>query len=222
MEEVEATDAPPSQIAALQLPRRGPQPELPELSAEDESALAEGKFLQRQLLDGPSGSGFAVQELRADVDEAWQCVADFGGYVDRIKTVRTAVGYTPEPDSLFGELASNECCYDFLVSRIRLPLAVRFTVSDAERYATWVLDRPSWVLSESTGFWHVQPVPTRPGFVRVWFCVAVRLRARVPGFVVGLVSRLGLRKACFWVRGALGNDQDDDTPPAELAPKEDA
>ena len=105
---------------------------------------------------------------------------------------------------------------------IRLPLAVRFTVSDAERYATWVLDRPSWVLAESTGFWHVQPLPTRPGYVRVWFCVAVRLRARVPGFVVGLVSRLGLRKACFWVRAALGDGQDGDEPTAELATSEDA
>ena len=218
-----AEDAPPSQIGALQLPRRGPRPELPELSEEDESVLAAGKFLQRQLLDKGSGSGFAVQEVRADVDEAWRCVADFAGYKDRIKTVRTAVAYTPEPDSLFGDLAPDECCYDFLVSRIRLPLAVRFTVSDAERYATWVLDRPSWVLAESTGFWHVQPVPTRPGYVRVWFCVAVRLRARVPGFVVGLVSRLGLRKACFWVRAALGDGQDGgDAPAAELATNEDA
>ena len=109
----------------------------------------------------------------------------------------------PEGDSRWGELAAGESCYDFLVSRIRLPLAVRFTISDADRYAAWVLDRPSWVLRESTGFWHVQAVPERPGYVRVWFRVAVLLKARVPRFIIGLVSRLGLRKACFWVRGAL-------------------
>ena len=101
MEEVEATDAPPSQIAALQLPRQDRSLSCPS-SPLRTSALAEGKFLQRQLLDGQWER--LRWELRADVDEAWQCVADFGGYVDRIKTVRTAVGYTPEPDSLFGEL----------------------------------------------------------------------------------------------------------------------
>ena len=78
-----------------------------------------------------------------------------------------------------------------------------------ERYVTWVLDRPSWVLKESTGYWHVQAVPERPGYVHVWFCVAVRLTARVPRFVVGLVSRLGLRKACYWVRGALSEGDGD-------------
>lgn len=187
----------------LILPRRGSSPDLPELSDEDVSVLRAGKFLSRQTLEGASGSGFAVQEVRADVNAAWRCIADFDSYPQLISTVRSAKPYTPEGDSRWGELAAGETCYDFLVSRIRLPLAVRFTISEADRYAVWVLDRPSWVLRESTGFWHVQAVPERPGYVRVWFRVAVLLKARVPRFIIGLVSRLGLRKACFWVRGAL-------------------
>ena len=171
--------------------------------------LTAGKFLQRQVLDGPDGSGFAVQEVRATPEEAWQCVSNFDEYAQRVKTVRTVAAYNPETDSRFGALAPGEACYDFLVSRIRLPLAVRFTIYDAERYVTWVLDRPSWVMKESTGYWHVQAVPGREGYVRVWFCVAVRLTARVPRFVVGLVSRLGLRKASFWVRGALSPGEED-------------
>ena len=115
-------------------------------------------------------------------------------------------------------LAPGESCYDFLVSRIRLPLAVRFTKHEPDKYVSWVLDRPSWILRESTGFWHVQPVPERQGYVRIWFCVAVRLTARVPGFVVSLVSRVGLRKACFWVRRALEGDDGGDEllPPRDL------
>ena len=114
----------------LLLPRLGPVPELPVLSDEDVSVLSEGKFLQRQILDGPDGSGFAVQEIRATPDEAWQCVSNFAEYAQRIKTVRTVSTYTPEPDSRFGALAPGETCYDFLVSRIRLPLAVRLTMHD--------------------------------------------------------------------------------------------
>ena len=199
----------------LRLPRRGRVPDLPELSDEDVRKLTAGKFLQRQLLDGPNGSGFAVQEVRASEEEAWRCISDFDTYASRVKTVRTVAPYTPELDSRFGPLASDETCYDFVVSRIRLPLAVRFTTLEAEQYVAWVLDRPSWVLRESTGFWHVQSVPERQGYVRVWFCVAVRLTARVPGFVVKLVSRLGLRKACFWVRRALEGEGGGEEAPVE-------
>lgn len=49
------------------------------------------------------------------------------------------------------------------------------------------------------GYWLVEPLADRPGLVRVWFCVTVRLARLVPGFVVGLVSRLGLKKATSWV-----------------------
>ena len=39
----------------------------------------------------------------------------------------------------------------------------------------------------------------RPGYARVWFSVAVALNKYVPGFVVGLISRLGLKKATSWI-----------------------
>ena len=46
----------------------------------------------------------------------------------------------------------------------------------------------------------MQEVEDRPGIVRVWFCVSVRLKPLVPGFVVRLVSRLGLFKATKWLQ----------------------
>ena len=61
------------------------------------------------------------------------------------------------------------------------------------------LDKASWVLNDSTGFWLLEPVADRPGYVRVWFYVTVQLASLVPGFVVGLVSRLGLKKATSWI-----------------------
>ena len=39
----------------------------------------------------------------------------------------------------------------------------------------------------------------RPCYARVWFSVAVALNKYVPGFVVGLISRLGLKKATSWI-----------------------
>ena len=87
------------------------------------------------------------------------------------------------------------------MSRICLQLDVRFKVDAAQRYAEWRLDRQSWVMADSTGYWLVESCEGRPGVVRVWFCVQVRLKSFVPPFIVKLVSRFGLRKATGWLTG---------------------
>jgi len=187
----------PSAVASADvtaLPRLPTLP-LPELDANDLALLVEGERVQRQQLNPDGfGSGFSVQDVRAAPDVVWEAVSDFDGYAGRIKTVRTATRYAAEPES------KEAVCYNFLVSRIRLILNVRFTVDNEARRASWELDKRSWVLEDSTGYWLVQALPSRPGFVRVWFCVSVRLNKRVPGFVVRLVSRLGLSKATKWIR----------------------
>uniref|UniRef100_A0A7S0NQI3 Coenzyme Q-binding protein COQ10 START domain-containing protein n=1 Tax=Calcidiscus leptoporus TaxID=127549 RepID=A0A7S0NQI3_9EUKA len=121
----------------------------------------------------------------------WRCIRNFDSYDTLIGTVKRVSRYDPEVN------VPGTMCYNFLVSRIRLQLNVRWRLDDSQRYASWTLERPSWVLADSSGFWHVQELPEQ-GTVRVWFFAAVALKARVPGFVVGLVSRLGLRKACSW------------------------
>lgn len=175
-------------------------PELPTLDAAEEELLRSGRPLRWQQPPGRgerSGRGFCVQELRADEADVWAAVSDFGRYPELISTVKTAAAYDGPPGVVD---AANVCRYSFLVSRIRLRLDVRFSVDEAQRYASWQLDRPSWVLTDSSGYWRVQPCADRPGMVRVWFCVSVRLTARVPGFVIRLVSRLGLAKATRWLK----------------------
>ena len=172
-------------------------PELPGLSPDEEQRLRTGQPLRWQSLrpDG-YGSGFAVQELHADTADVWRAVSEFAHYPERIPTVRTATTY----DGPEGELARpDDSRWTFIVSRIRLRLDVRFTVREAMQYAEWHLDQQSWVLADSTGYWRVQECDGRPGVVRVWFCVEVRLKDFVPAFIVRLVSRFGLRKATGWL-----------------------
>jgi len=196
-------------------------PKLPTLDADEEALLRSGKMLRWQEPPGAggSGSGFAVQELCANADDVFEAVSAFGRYDQLIPTVRTAKSYAGpagviEPDNISR--------YSFKVSRIGLRLDVRFAVDETQRYVSWRLDRPSWVLADSTGYWHVEPCDDRPGIVRVWFAVAVRLTARVPGFIISLVSRLGLAKATRWLQNLdssleLGEcPLPDDEPRAEL------
>ena len=176
-------------------------PVLPVLDASEEMLVQSGQCLRWQQppdAENPAGSGFAVQELDADADDVWDAVRSFSRYPELITTVRTATAYdAPEGGD---DEPANVCRYSFLVSRIRLILNVRFVVDDSQRYVSWRLDRPSWVLDDSTGYWRVEPIPERPGKVRVWFCVGVRLKRVVPRFVVSLVSRLGLSKATKWLK----------------------
>jgi|TARA_B100000524_G_scaffold341728_1_gene236088 hypothetical protein len=166
---------------------------LPTLSDVELQKLRRGVRVQRQQLIGKLGTGFAVQDVRADADAVWSKVSAFNDYARLIKTVRSVTPYRPSVP------VAGTNCYNFVVSRIRLQLNVRFRKDEALRHAAWELERPSWVLADSTGCWHVQPLDARPGYVRVWFCASVKLRARVPAFVQNLVSRLGLQRACGWV-----------------------
>ena len=168
-------------------------PTLPVLNATDLARLANGRRVTFQDFDGKQGSGFAVQVVYASPDDVWSRVSNFEAYDDLIGTVREARAYTPASQ------VDGTACYSFVVSRIRLKLNVRFCVVEEERYAYWKLERKSWVLSDSDGFWYVEPVDGKPGRVRVWFCVGIVLNPLVPGFVVSLVSRLGLKKAFSWV-----------------------
>jgi len=174
-------------------------PPLPLLDEHEEERLRNGERLRWQQPPGAGGvgSGFAVQELHADADVVWEAVSGFGQYAKLISTVRTATPYDAPADAAIEP--PNVCRYSFLVSRLRLQLDVRFTVDAAQRFAAWRLDQPSWVLSDSRGYWQVEQCTDRPGVVRVWFCVSVRLKRAVPGLVVRLVSRLGLDKATRWL-----------------------
>ncbi len=176
-------------------------PSLPHLTEDEDQKVRSGERLRWQQPPGAGGigSGFAVCELRADADDVWDAVSAFDRYNELISTVRTAELYEESEDQPPSP-GTSVCRYSFLVSRIRLKLDVRFTVDDAQRFAMWQLDRQSWVLSDSTGYWHVQQFVDRPEVVRVWFCVSVKLSKRVPGLVIRLVSRLGLDKATRWLK----------------------
>ena len=138
----------PSRRASLRLAAQSAGFVLPALNEAQLEQLARGERCQQQdppRAGSPIGSGFSVQDVAITPDRAWLAVSAFGRYADLIGTVRTASRYEPDPAE---EAAS---CYNFLVSRIRLVLNVRFRVDESSLRASWVLDRPSWVLQDSSG-----------------------------------------------------------------------
>ena len=123
-------------------------------------------------------------------------VTAYHRYVELIKTCRSATRYECcnreselpiVPCAVDAPCEADGVCYQFIVSRLRLNLSVRFVTDDSLRYASWVLDRPTWVLRDSTGFWHVEPLDG--GRVRIWFSVAVLLNPGIPSFVTWCARR---------------------------------
>jgi hypothetical protein len=193
----------------LQVPTRRqgatltPLPALPSLDDGEELLIQSGQCLRWQQPPTqytPVGFGFCVQELRADPERVYNALVDFGQYDEQISTVRSATRYESEDAEALDE-PPNIVRFRFIVSRLRLVMNVRFATDAAQRYIAWRLDKSSWVLEDSTGYWRVVDVADRPGYVRVYFCVAVQLKPLVPRFVVGLISRLGLYKATKWLQG---------------------
>jgi len=131
--------SPPATRTGKRCKRPGPNPVVPTLREVDLLMLDEGKRVQRQDLKGGGGSGFAVQDIRADPATVWRCISDFTSYDRLISTVRTAQAYSPTL------VIPGTGCYRFTVSRLRLCLDVRFCVDDEQRYAYWSLEQPSWV-----------------------------------------------------------------------------
>ena len=103
---------------------------LPVLEEDERHRLRAGERVSRQQPpeSGGAGSGFSVQEVCLSPAAAWAVVSDFEGYAERIKTVRTVTRYVSETPGSEGAP-----CFNFLVSRIRLVLNVRFDIDEASR-----------------------------------------------------------------------------------------
>lgn len=103
---------------------------LPDLTEEELQRLRDGVRVSRQQPPerGGIGSGFSVQDVSLKPDEVFALVSDFEGYERRIKTVRKVTPYCSDDPS-----AQGAPCYNFLVSRIRLVLNVRFDIDPASR-----------------------------------------------------------------------------------------
>ena len=106
------------------------------------------------------------------------------------------------------EVTDTDGRYTFLVSRIRLRLDVRFTVDEANRFAAWQLDKPSWVLNDSTGYWRVEACADRPPEGNAFRTVPGVHLERGEFRAVQLLGGCCLadvgRSGCHRVRGVLG------------------
>lgn len=66
---------------------------------------------------------------------------------------------------------------------------------------TWVQDYNRYSdFDDCVGAWYVEPHPYKMGWSRAWFSNDIKLRVKIPEFLMDFVKKQGLRDATSWVR----------------------
>lgn len=91
---------------------------------------------------------------------------------------------------------------EFRLSKFGLRVNVVHTVIPEEKSIKFSLDenQPNLVLRRADGFWHVQSLPERPGFSRVWLSASVVASRFVPTMIVDYAASRALPRATTWLQ----------------------
>jgi len=165
------------------------------LSKEENSTLASGSAVRRQVQGKSGGRGIAIMDVKATPDKIWKTILDYSKYpnwIDNLEKTKVyggtaEAGYNVEFDlSVFGMEIIYYIDHDFHPDKGSL---------------TWQLDysRESDI-DDSTGYWLVFAAPGRPGYTRVEYSVDLRLKGWVPGIVENMLAKKGLVLATSWVK----------------------
>jgi ribosome-associated toxin RatA of RatAB toxin-antitoxin module len=174
-------------------PYRG-APEVPILLPEDLEQLNKGKPVMKQVKEGSGGRGIAIQDVHASPEVIWSKINDFANYPGMVENVRSCKIYEKTDDHIK---------VSFTISAVMMNVEyfIDHVYHPSEGYMTWTLDyfRES-DLDDSVGFWRVEPIPSKPGWTRVFYSVEVRLKGWIPGIVEDMIAKKGLPKATGWVK----------------------
>ena len=73
--------------------------------------------------------------------------------------------------------------------------------TNERQWGTWTLDyhRRS-DLDDSVGYWRVMPLEDDPEHSLVIYSATLKLKSKVPGFIVGIIVKARLKQATVWVK----------------------
>lgn len=175
---------------------RPPSPPTPiALTAAEEAQLAARQPVRKQQRDTGTtgGRGVAVMDIEAPVEDVWATIEAFGSYPAWIDQVETCAVYRRAGEHVY---------VDFMLTSMGMDIEyyIDHTVRKDLGYITWTLDygRES-DLDDSVGYWLVRPHPTKPGWTRVDYSVALQVASYVPDFAANMVADRGLKDATTWL-----------------------
>lgn len=172
---------------------------IPALTDDELRQLRLGVNIQKQYREERTGSGYVAMDIRGSPGDAWALLTDYAEYESLIDTVRRATiqpGGTP-----------NRTLATYVLSKFQLEVSVVQQFDEASQQLSFTLDESSrnLILKDAQGIWIVESKAKglKPGYVRVWLCVSIRVSRAVPRKIVDYAAKRALPRATTWLRSAM-------------------
>lgn len=166
-----------------------------ELDQKQQEKLADGDLVIATVETADTGGrGVAVLDIHAPIDTVWSRIMGFEHYVDWVGPVKIAGIYRQDGDDTFTHMKVSGFLYSY-------EYFLKNTWWPDHAMMTWVMDYDRYSdFDDCVGAWSVEPHPTKEGWSRAWFSSDLKLRAKIPGFLMKFIKKQGLKDATSWVK----------------------
>jgi len=166
-----------------------------ELDAKQREQLQKGKPVLIQHRDSNKGGrAMAIMDIHATPQQVMRVIADFTRYPDWIGEVKECEVYATEGDHVLARYRISGIGFNFTYY---LDHVFHRDVG----WMSWTLDYSRLSdLDDSVGFWYLEPHPEREGWTRGYYSASVCLPIKLPGPIMGWITKSGLKSATGWVK----------------------
>ena len=165
------------------------------LDDEELEDLARGALVIITIEDEDSGGrGIAIQDIAAPPELVWSRIRSFENYPDLVGPVKEAEIYRTDGNDTFTRTKISGFLYKyeyFLINTWHPEHAMLTWVMDYDRYSDF---------DDCVGVWFVEAHPEKENWSRAWFSTDLKLRAKIPGFLMNFIKKQGLKDATSWVK----------------------
>ena len=166
-----------------------------ELTADHQERLAKGDLVIITIeTEDTGGRGIAILDIEAPPPVVWSRIRGFENYPEWVGPVKEAEIYRTEGNVTFTRTRISGFLYKyeyFLVNTWWPDHDMLTWVMDYERYSDF---------DDCVGAWYVEAHPDKEGWSRAWFSSDLKLRAKIPGFLMNFIKKQGLKDATSWVK----------------------
>lgn len=175
----------PYEIKALSFP----------LNEKQEKKLARGALvLSINMNAETAGRGIAVLDINAPVNIVWSRIRGFEHYVEWVGPIKEAEVYRRDRNHTFAYIRISGLLYNYEYN-------LRNSWWPEHNLMTWEQDNDRYSdFDDSVGAWYVEPHPSKEGWSRAWFSNDLKLRGKIPEFLMNFIKRQGLKDATAWVK----------------------
>ncbi|NKB36105.1 MAG: hypothetical protein GKR93_02900 [Gammaproteobacteria bacterium] len=172
------------------------EPERIVLKEKDFQKLKKGKAIFKKQLVGDNKRAVVITRVKADSSTIWSVIKDFDSYPEWIDDIKSMEIYRQEESTIYVRF-DVENRYSGKVTwyaRHNYP-------SDSREWGTWTLDYDRMSdLDDSVGFWRVSIDPEDPAYSLVFYSTSLKLKTRVPQFIVRIIINAKLKQSTQWVQ----------------------